>query len=114
MNDALKETRETTVGELMDMIAELNAAFAEKIGKEPEVGFEVEINSYHPEQLSIYGGYEKLDAGFGAVLHSYDGRHDTPKEAFHYVMQKINEYKLNTKADKIKALREQIAELEKE
>lgn len=109
----LEETRMVTVGELMDMIDKLNAAFAEKLGKEPASGFNAEIKGISPDRVVIWGGYESFGVGSpGAVVSSPDCYGSTPNESFDYVMSAINNYHVPTKGDKIKALKAQIADLE--
>lgn len=107
-NINLKETRETTVGELMDMIDRLNSAFEDKLGKEPEGGFNVEIKSVWGNRVIFCGGYESFSNGYGAVVNSTDYMGDTPNEAFEYAMNKIDEYKVTTKKDRIKKLQEEL------
>jgi hypothetical protein len=107
----IDETRATTVGELMHMIDALNAAFMEKLGKEPAGGFNVEIKTVWDNRVIICGGYESFSNGYGAVVNSTDYMGDTPKEAFEYAMNKIEEYYVPTKEERIKALQDELDEL---
>ena len=108
----LEITRATTLGELMDMRAELNARFAEKLGREPAAGFNIEINNNYPDDVRIWGGYESFDAGYGAVVPSTDYMGDTPQEAFNLACEKIDAYHVTGNSEKIAALKAQIEELE--
>lgn len=107
----IDETRATTVGELIDMIDTLNAAFTDKLGKEPAGGFNVEIKSVWGDRVIIWGGYESFSNGYAAVVNSTDCMVDTPKEAFEYAMNKIEEYYVPTKEERIKALQDELDEL---
>jgi len=107
----LEETRMVTVGALMDMIEKLNAAFSERLGKEPASGFSVEIKSCSPDTVTIWGGYESFSSGFAAVVPSTDYMGSTPEEAFCRALSKINAYHVPTKQDRIKALQDELAEL---
>jgi len=111
---ALETTRAMTVGELMDMRAELDARFAEKLGREPAAGFHIEISGHYPDRVKLWGGYESFGSGFSAVVPSTDYMGETPQEAFSLACEKIDAFKVPTKSDKIAALKEQIAELEKD
>lgn len=107
----LEEVRMVTVGALIDMIEKLNAAFAEKLGKEPASGFNVEIKSVNGNSVSIWGGYESFDGGFKAVVPSTAYMGETPEEAFNLAMSKIASYYVPTKQERIKALQDELAEL---
>lgn len=107
-NIDIKETRETTVGELMDMIDRLNAAFEDKLGKEPEGGFNAEIKSVWGNRVIISGGYESFSNGRGAVVNSTDYMGDTPKQAFEHAMNMIKAYHVPTKEERIKRLQEEL------
>lgn len=106
-----EELRMTTVGELMDMREELDVAFAERLGKAPDSGFNIEIKSISPDRVNIWGGYESFDSNTGAVVGSMDYGARTPSEAFNYAMSKINSYHVLTKEDRIKALQDELDEL---
>lgn len=111
-NESLDATRATTVGELMDMAAELNVAFEAKLGKKPASGFNVEINNFSPQRVRIWGGYESFAPGSGGPVVSsteYLGR--TPQEVFECAMAKIHAYKVTSNEDKIATLEAEIAKL---
>lgn len=109
---ALQETRATTIGELMDMRAALDAAFAEKLGKEPASGFSIDISCNYPDRIRIYGGYVCFKDVSGAVVESTDWTGLTPKEVFDSCMKKIGDLHVETKEEKIQKLRNQISHLE--
>ena len=109
----LQEMRNTTVGELLDMREQLNKAFEEKLGKKPKAGFSITFGTYSGNKVCFEGGYPDFGRETHAVTHSYEN-FETPQEAFDHTMQRIQEYNVPTKEDKIKALEDQLKMLKGE
>ena len=103
----------TTFGQLLEMRETLNSALKEKLGREADSYFNIEMGSCYDDRISFCLAYPTLGSGGGAVVNSFE-TFETPQEAFDYAMDKIQNLKEPTKQDKIDELKKKIKELEGE
>lgn len=107
-----KEYLNTTMGELLEMRAALNAALKAKLGREADSYFNIEMGSCYDDRISFCLAYADLNGG-GAVVNSYEYKR-TPQAAFDFAMERIDALNVPSKQDKIDELKRQIEGLENE
>lgn len=103
----------TTLGELFEMREKLNRALTEKLGKEAESYFDIEMNSLFDRKVTFCSAFPDFGPESFAVVGSMDF-HGTPQEAFDYAMDKIQNLKVPNNEEKINYLKKQIEKLENE
>lgn len=108
-----EEAMNTTLGDLLDMRSRLNSALKDKLGREADSYFNIEMNSHCNDRISFCLAYPSLSSGYGAVVGSMT-TFRTPQEAFNHAMIAIENLKIPTNQDKIDKLKKQIKELESE
>lgn len=101
---------DTTFKELLEMRAKLNEALKAKIGKKPDVGFQIIVGAYNDRVAFCRAYTHKIETQFcveGSLLLD-------PREAFNSAMEAIDAVPATTLETRRAELLRELAELEGE